>query len=354
MGELGEEKLQFRERLTMPAATFAATSVDVADLVLLGLLRRTWGAFEEQVELGLALEALDTEPVSADDVRAAATQFRYAHNLVSARDFTAWLGARALRTADLSGVLRRRLLRERGPVQTADGARPDASTVLWAEAVCTGVLRDLALAAADLLAAAHRLTGRSPRADGESPLLLATLHAARERRSPGLPELGEPDLRARLTRLLELEDALAALRTEVADEQAISRCMASHLLDWLQIEGHELAFESESAAREARLLYLDDGLSLGEVAELAGTALHERRLVLDHVPAEATAALVAAAPGELAGPWPEADRWRIFLVSAKERPSVQVPELRERAAREVLRDILDRTLAGNTTWPLAL
>lgn len=124
-----------------PAVTVDGASLDVADLVLLAVLTGDWAAFEREVALGPQLERDHPDAVADDDVRREATAFRYAHGLISAADFRRWLEARELTVGDLSGVLRRRLLRETGV--RAEG--PSASDeevigVLPAEAFCDGVL----------------------------------------------------------------------------------------------------------------------------------------------------------------------------------------------------------------------
>jgi hypothetical protein len=150
--------------------------------------------------------------------------------------------------------------------------------------------------------------------------------------------------------VLALGDALKRLREQVADDQAIQRCLASHLLHWLRISGDELVFNTEGSAREARLLIVDDELPIAEVAGRAGVTVSPRQLVLDTAPPEASAALIACPPGEIAGPWLEQDRWRLMAVTVKESPSVQHQEMRERATAELLREVLDRALAGRVAW----
>jgi hypothetical protein len=347
------EQPGFHERLMRPAVELGEASIDVADLVLLGLILGSWAELEQRLERGLALEAMDLPPIPAQEIRSAATYFRYGHNLVSAADFKGWLGERSLVVADLSGVIRRRLLRERESQLHTDGSAPEIGGTMWAEAVCSGGLRKLALAAADRLAAAHRLGAEAP-GPGPEGREQPILELAMERASIGLLTIGEAELRSRIRRLLALCDALEQLQTQVADEQAIERCLASHLLDWLQIGGEEFALDTEGAALEARMLIVEDGMPLVEVAERAGVAAAHRHLVLDGVTAEANSALVATAPGEVAGPWLEAEQWRVVLVTAKEPPSPQEPVMRERAIQELMRDALDRTLAGRVIWPQAL
>lgn len=341
------------ERLTARAVIVGNSSVDVADLVLLGLLRGQWIKFQASVDRGLALESLRLAGLSGDELQTAARRFRYEHRLISARELTAWLDARSLSAADLSGVIKRHLLRIREADRRVDGTSLDASDVLWPEAVCGGVLRMLARAAADLMASSYRLGGRPP-IPADPARVQSTLELACEHPATGLVELGEPELRARLKRLLSFERALEDLREKVADEHAISRCVASHPLDWLQVTGRELKFEDEGAAREARLLIVDDDHSPEEVAERTETEVHPRRLLLEAVSVDAAAALVASVPGEVAGPWREADGWRLLLVDSKRRPSVGDPGLRELAKQELLRGALDQTLAGRASWPQAL
>ena len=74
-----------------PAVTVDGQSLDVADLILLGVLTGEWPAFEDRVALGLRLEQTHPDGVDDDQVRAEATAFRYAHGLISAADFRRWL-----------------------------------------------------------------------------------------------------------------------------------------------------------------------------------------------------------------------------------------------------------------------
>jgi len=347
-----DERREFHEWLGKPAVTFGDASVDVADLVLLGLALGWWAIFEERVERGLVLQSLELDPIAPDEVRLAATEFRYQRGLVSASEFTAWLSARSLRVVDLSGFLIRLLLRGREEGRTVE-ARPDMSGVLWAEAVCHGLLLQLARAASDRLAAAHRV-GEPDLSEGDLESVSAIVEQALDSSATGLPRLGEAALRSRVTRLQGLEASLQRLREQVADRSALDRCLRSHKLDWLQINGEEIILDTEGAAREARMLVVADSLPLSEAAERARAQIRVRRIVLDKAPGEASTALVAAAPGELAGPWLERQRWRLIRVTSKVPPSVEEPETRERAVEELTRDVLDRTLAGRVEWPQPL
>lgn len=348
------ERREFQERLADTAVRFGDSSVDVADLVLLGLQLGWWNDLAERVRRGLALQSMGLEPITSDEVRARATKFRYDRRLVSASDFTAWLNERELQVADLSGVLTRLLLRQREQERVIDSELdPDSGAVLWAEAVCSYMLLELARAAADRLAAEHRV-GDEGLAQPDPEAVQAVVELACSSRGTGLASLGEAALSARVTRLHRLDACLDRLRERMIDQEALSRCLLSHKLDWLAINGDEVILETEGAAREARMLVLGDGLPLTEAVERAGARIQPRRIVLDSAPAEASTELVAAVPGDLAGPWLESQRWRLMQVTAKIPPGLDQPDLRERASEELIRDLLDRTMAGCVDWSLAL
>ena len=105
----------------------------------------------------------EPDALPAETLRAAATVFRYEHNLLAAEELEAWLDARGLSTADWNGYLRRLILRERWAdeleqIESEFAVGDDeVEAALQREAICTGFLRraaerlaeDAALAATD-------------------------------------------------------------------------------------------------------------------------------------------------------------------------------------------------------------
>lgn len=321
-------------------------SVDVADLVLFGVLTGEWPAFEQAVALGLALERAHPDAVQADDVRREATAFRYAHNLISAADFRGWLEARELTVSEMSDVLRRRLLRRRQ--LGADGppaSDEDVIRVLPAEACCDGVLARLAEGAVDRLVANRLAVVAAP---GEAQIDELTA-SARLMRGVVASRLGADEQRSRLSRLLALDAALDQLRRDVAAPAAIADRMRRHALAWTQLVGDELRFTREGAAREARLQIAADGESTETVAERADVAVLDRTVLVGEAPRAVGVPFAAAAVGEVVGPWEEDGRWHVMQLRAKVPPSPDDGALRERAIDELLRDRIDRHAAGRTT-----
>jgi hypothetical protein len=332
------------------AVSFANESLDVADLILLGLITGAWPRFEGEVSRGLVLERDGAETVGTTEVSARATQFRYSHRLLSASEFTSWLAARSLTVADLAGVLRRALLRERvlegAGLDSGGKARPDElAGVLRAEALCSGILGELAAAAIEVMAAAHRL-GRLGSVVAADMGVEATVGIALGCQAAGLAALGAGGLRRRVQRLWSYEDARSALREQLAEPIALRRQLAGHGLDWLRLEGRRLRFAAEDAAREARALMTDDGLDADAVGAIAGVAVTSESLYLDEVPGQAAVALAAVAAGEVGTPWLQNGEWNVLAVNAKTVPSAEDPVLRERATEELLTEALRRQAAG--------
>jgi hypothetical protein len=326
------------------AVSFEDEQIDIADLVLLGLITGVWSQFEREVSCGLALERDSLGGFSAEELKARATEFRYARRLLSASEFTSWLILRSLSVAELSGVLGRTLRRERMGGYEGGVAAADLAGVLRAEALCGGVFDGLAESGIERMAAAHRL-GWTRRGVNDDRVK-ATLADALGRQAAGIAELGEDELARRLRRLWAYEDARAQLREQVADPVALRRRLADHGLDWLRLEGWRLRFSTEDAAREARALVADDGLGVEEVSAVAGTAAVAESLYLDEVPEAVAGILAATAPGEVASPWLQDEQWNVLLIGAKTAPSPDDLVLRERATDELLADVLRRQAAG--------
>jgi hypothetical protein len=299
------------------AVTVDGESLDIAELIELGGITGEWPAFEQRVALGLALERDHPDAVSEDDVRREATAFRYAHGLISAADFRSWLEARELTVRELSGALRRRLLRQQG-LEPAGGPVSDEAvvTALPVEAFCDGVLVRLAERGVDCLAAGRL----SPAEDRE-------------------PE----------SRLLSLERALERLRRDVAEPAAVAARVRQHALEWTELAGDELCFTGEGAAREARLQIAVDGHSAMAVAERAEVAVRDRRVLVGEAPATVGVSLAVATAGEVVGPWEEDGSWHVMQVRAKVAPSPENRLLGERARDELLRERIARYAAGRTT-----
>lgn len=329
------------------AVTVNGESLDVADLVLLGVLTGEWPAFEDRVALGLELERVHPDEVPAEAVRREATAFRYAHGLISAADFRNWLEARQMTVGQLSGVLRRRLLcQQYSRSERAPASDEEVIGVLAVEALCDGVLARLGDRGIERLAAGQ-LVQAIP--SGEPDRREALMPSPLPVRGGVLAGVTAVELRERVSRVLSLEEALERLRREVAEPSALGRRMAQHALEWTELVGDELRFMREGAAREARLQITADGESVVTVAERAEVSVLDRRLLVSEAPPAAGVSFAAAAIGEVIGPWEENGQWRVMRLRAKVPPSSENESLRERATSELLAERIARYTAGRVT-----
>lgn len=331
-------------QLGLPALSFGDEDLDLADLVLCGWLTGAWPRLLAEMATGHARAGDAGAGPLPDELKKAATAWRYAHRLISAADFVAWLEQRALTPSDLAGTLGRRIR-----AVAAEGSpppAPDAGALggaLRADALCLDVLAACANAAIVRMAAARGLDDEVP--DADPARLEQLLDQARGDTASGLAALDPADLERRAARLVALEAALDALAERVLRAEAVQRCLTAHRLDWLRIGGRQARFPREGAAREARLL-VGEGAELDGVAALAGQPVTERSLYVEQAPQELAGALASAAAGELVGPWPEEGGWSVIVVDAKTAPAADDPEVLARVRGELLSETLDRLAAG--------
>jgi hypothetical protein len=305
-----------------PVLTVAGRTYGWEDVLAAAELRGELGELERRTREGLACvrrAEAETSTPSAEEVRAAATVFRYDRNLLAAEELEAWLEAQGLTIGDWNRHLRRALLRERWADelgQVAGGfavGDDEVQAVLLTEAVCTGFLRS----------AAERLA--------EDAALAAAGGAA-------------PDGLAALTRAADAARARAPAPTEVERE------IAAHALDWTRVEADALELDDAEAAREAALCVRVDGRSLAEVADDCGVPATMLALYLDDADPELRLALVSASPGELIGPLERDAGLTLLQVRGKAEPRADDPELGLKAAAALFARAVEREVRDRVVW----
>jgi hypothetical protein len=95
-------------------------------------------------------------------------------------------------------------------------------------------------------------------------------------------------------------------------------------------------------------------MPLADVARLARRSASPGDHLIGSAPPAVAGALASAAAGELVGPWEQDGEWRVLVVAGKTAPHPDDPELRERAARELLADALARFAAGQVRRHVAV
>jgi hypothetical protein len=311
------------DALARPALTVDGRDHSVADVAVAALHVSEWaGVLERSALAGEAPE---------EDVRAAAASFRRRRRLLSADEMEAWLARRGLS----AGVWMRWVRADvaRGAGATGRAVEPDA-VALYAEALCSGALARAAGRLAELLVAPE--PDGAPPAPPADPAPLAALGIDLDRARDLLATLSARDA------------ALQRLAESVATPQALEERIRSHQTEWLAVEYRRLVVDEEPAAREALLCVRDDGMTLEEVAGLAGAPLSRERAFLADTPPELREHLLSASPGEPVGPL--GGDAAVLIVDAKDAPGTDDPEVVRRAREELLERALEREITARVRW----
>ena len=128
-------------------------------------------------------------------------------------------------------------------------------------------------------------------------------------------------------------------------DDAIDARVDERRLAWTTVHGTELTFDGRGAAAEARLCLTDDRCPVDEVASLAGVVPVRRSVRVSEVSTDGAAALLAARPGAVVGPWAVGSQWRILLVTGRVAPDPSAPEVRQRARTELADEVILRLAA---------
>jgi hypothetical protein len=304
----------------------------------------------------LARQRLGGGDADADAVRMLAIAFRRARRLIAGDELASWLTERGLSRGDWTGYLRRQVLREREPNELAEivARHPvpleEVTMILLSEAVCDGILLRCANTAVAWAAAAHDsgIDSTAATADGVVAGVAAEVAASAASR---VFDLYGPEVGVRLARLLALRASHERFVTRVAGDRALRECFDGHRLGWLRLRGIELRFDDEGSAQEGAMCLREDRLVPADVARLAGAGLVEQVSLLEDAPPHLAPLLAGAQVGDIVGPYTDpAGRKCILSVAAREPPSPDDPELRERARRELVGAALEPLMVGTVRW----
>lgn len=327
------------------------------DVLLASVLRGDWSDLERLVreELDCARRSREGagEPSPAE-VDAAAADFRYERNLVSAAETYAWLERWGLGAGEWMEWVRRSLARARAGRPPGGGATDLAAAeeevllALPVTLVCSGAADRFALALAERAAA---LAVAGDGGDAATEAVLARFPADLAAR--GFGALSAARLRERERVVARAECGLRRFREMVLTPRALHHEVGGRHLDWIRVEYCSAYFPTESMAREAVLCVREDGLALDEVAAGAGTSLRRARCWLEEVERGLRERLLASRSGELLGPVRENGGFLVHRVESKCLPTLEDPEVRRRAEQSALRSALAAAVNDRVRWKVA-
>jgi hypothetical protein len=279
--------------------------------------RGDWAALQRHVLAVLARErdlaATDALP-SAEQVRAAADDFRYERKLLSADELHEWLSRRDISVDEWMAEMRRSLLEPTAGPSAQSVEAPER--LYWVHAVCSGKLANYARMFAEEVAV--HLT--------ERPLTLTSDELA-----------ALPEERARFCAAQLQEPALI-------DEIGKNR------MGWTRLDCLYFAHADEMVVREAALCVRLDGRELSDVARDAGAQVHEVSVLLDDAEELLRTQLLAAHPGDLVGPLATETDHRLVLVVGRAPPSLEDPAVRRRAEEAIITRALAAEVNRRVNW----
>ncbi|HEY4307484.1 MAG TPA: hypothetical protein VGM82_23625 [Gemmatimonadaceae bacterium] len=324
------------------------------EVVVAAARNGAWADAERRARIGAAADAhaaATNDPFAPRVLDAAAREFRYARDLVSADSMERWLASRNVSLKEWSAYLRRSLnsarfageagaLLQRYPIGADEAARVTLSNI-----VCSGELGEWKQSLASRVAAAGSLGWSLTASDAEETSFPDILF-------PALPLLGVTidDIRAAVRRLQNLDDAFERFRTSQITDAMVGEYVGRRRLDWVQFDCGMMAFPVEDMAAEAALLLREDGMELTGVYDVASVEPREARFWLEDIPAETRSEFLAAQTGDLLGPMRIGDEYALYLIREKTLPSARDPEVRRRAEEGVLRHALRHQLDHRVHW----
>jgi len=339
--------------LDQTAFSVGGTAYRWGDVVLAAKLWGEWAPLEEMVCRCLACREREgiPEPPSEEAVESAAAEFRYEHDLIRAEEAEAWLARWGLTTEQWMDHIHRSVCRQSCTVIPGTDSSEDLGEN---EEICSAILAD-ALCSGNLARFADKLADRAAvyekaRRDGDraaevlSDDDLDTVFGGLAR-----PHLSQRP-RESIETLAHFERAFQRFCQQTVTPKAIADQINTHYLDWIRVTCRSATFPDLETAREAVLCVREDGRDLGEVAAEAGTEERKTQFYLDMVDQDLKDRFAGVEKGDVLGPVPLRGAFEVFLVLDKRVPSVDDPEVRQRATDTAVRKALDRETAFHVRW----
>jgi hypothetical protein len=314
------------------------------DAIDAGIFR---GEFEEKWQTflrHLAAEGrADELELELDDsaISAAAEEFRYRHDLITAEETEAWLANRGLTFDNFSDYFARQYC-----VGTVDegfspeqigytSAAPELRDLFVAGLILSGALEDMTIKLMWRLAA--RCAGKEPTSEAISAEKRKFLHRISVEPAQLAHWLKESGRDSQwLNEMLAIEAAYGAHCDTLLVPEARQRELMALRLHLTRFEIELIELESHDAAKEALFCVREDGMSMEEVATEGRYPYRRADLLLEDLPAEAQQKYLSVPEGDLLEPMPHGDGFELCRVIKKVEPRLEDPSVKSRVDQRLL------------------
>lgn len=328
--------------------TIGDQKFDWESAALAAQLRGEWAQLEMKTRHGLVClkraAATGAWP-AAQEIQAAANEFRYAHNLISAQETQDWLAHWGLTVEGWMDYFRRSLLRQQWAKHLTEMATSypvtpeEVAATIKCEALCSGQLAQWA----------YQLAGRAALAGQMKTNIGAAGFDAYDQVATA-PGTDSPFAQQKMKAIARIEAAYQMLRQQILTPKARSHQIAHHHLDWIRFDCRYIWFPEERLAREAALCVCEDGLTLDEVAQDSRFIVQPYNFYLDEIEPSRRNHFLAAQAGDWLGPLNLFEGFTLFAVLGKSLPSDDDPQVRSRAEEAVMSTVCSREISHRVTW----
>ena len=316
----------------------ARDAIDAA--IFRGELEERWLTFLRHLAAEERADELELE-LDESAISAAAEEFRYRHDLITAEETEAWLANRGLTFEDFSDYFARQYcmgaLDEGFSLEQIEytAADPGLRQLFVGELILSGALGDMTTKLMWRLAA--RCAGKEPSSEAIAAEKRKFLHRISI----------EPAQLARWLEALDrdqqwLDETLAseavygALCDTLLVPEARQRELMALRLHLTRFEIEVIELESQDAAKEALCCVREDGMSMEEVATEERYPYRRADLFLEDVPVDAQQKYLSVSPGDLLEPMPHGDGFELCRIIKKVEPRLEDPTVQSRVDQRLL------------------
>ena len=335
------ESVSPNDVIVCACGTHEYTARDAIDAAIFrGDLQEQWQTFLCHVAAEERADELELE-LDESAISAAAEEFRYRHDLITAEETEAWLANRGLTFDDFSEYFARQYCAsavEEGysPEQIGyTSADTELRGMFMAELILSGALEGMTMKLMRRLAA--RCAGKEPTSETiavEKQKFLHRINVEPPQLAHWLDELGR-DLQW-LDEMLAIEAAYATHRDTLLAPEACQRELMSLRLRLTRFEIERIELESRDAAKEALFCVREDGMSMEEVATEGGYPYRRAEFLLEDVPADVQQKYLSVSQGDLLEPMPRGDGFELCRIISKREPRLEDPIVKSRVDQRLL------------------
>jgi hypothetical protein len=316
----------------------ARDAIDAA--IFRGELEEKWQTFLGHLAAEERADDLELE-LDESAISAAAQEFRYRHDLITAEETEAWLTNRGLTFDDFSDYFARQycvgaLDEGFSPEQIEyTAADPELRELFVVELILSGALGDMTTELMRRLAA--RCAGKEPTPDAvaaEKRKFLHRISIEPAQLAHWLEELGrDPQW---LNEMLASEAAYGAHCATLLVPEARQRELMALRLRLTRFEIEVIELESHDAAQEALFCVREDGMSMEEVATEGRYPYRRAEFFLEDLPADMQQKYICVSQEDLLEPIPHGDGFEVCRIIKKVEPRLEDPIVKSRVDQRLL------------------